>query len=225
MTPEERLTLDAFKRMVEAIPHKGGSKMPTAKPITLVQHNEQLAQRDAMIADLQEQLLLKWSVAELSYVSPLKEEVTSWRQKCAELAKRTEDLDTALYKEQTLRGVAEREAATLHARLAELRPMLEHAWNAAEARLGTADTISQEEHLRAVSQLQADLSVLKLERAELQATLRAACSTCTRTQNMGLRAEELAALRSQLALAEERRRPARHRPGAVVNVGWDPEGD
>lgn len=37
-------------------------------------------------------------------------------------------------------------------------------------------------------------------------------------------ADENRALRSQLALAEERRRPARHRPGDQRPVGWDPEG-
>ena len=34
----------------------------------------------------------------------------------------------------------------------------------------------------------------------------------------------VAALRGQLALAEERKRPERRRP-AEVQVGWDPEGD
>lgn len=37
--------------------------------------------------------------------------------------------------------------------------------------------------------------------------------------------EEVRALRSQLALAESRRAPARHRPGPQVSVGWDPEGE
>ena len=37
--------------------------------------------------------------------------------------------------------------------------------------------------------------------------------------------ELVSSLRSQLALAEERRRPARHRPGEQVSVGWDPEGE
>ena len=37
--------------------------------------------------------------------------------------------------------------------------------------------------------------------------------------------EENAALRSQLALAESKRKPARHRPGEQVSVGWDPEGE
>ena len=37
--------------------------------------------------------------------------------------------------------------------------------------------------------------------------------------------QENAALRCQLALAESKRKPARHRPGDQVSVGWDPEGD
>ena len=105
----------------------------------------------------------------------LRAEVTSWRQKCAELEKRTEDLDSARYK-------AEREAADLRERYAWLEGQM--SW-----RFGMRDERGEDEPLT--------------------------CETC----------EQLAALRSQLAIAEERRRPARHRPGAVVNVGWDPEGD
>lgn len=37
--------------------------------------------------------------------------------------------------------------------------------------------------------------------------------------------QEVLALRAQLALAESRRAPARHRPGPQVSVGWDPEGE
>jgi hypothetical protein len=121
------------------------------------------------------QLFMRREIAVTVHMDELRAGAASWQQKCAELEKRTEDLDTALYKEQTLRGAAEREVE-------ELREKLRRKWKLAEEISG--DTVSGIRH-----------------------------------------AAEVAALRSQLALAEERRRPARHRPGAVVNVGWDPEGD
>lgn len=45
------------------------------------------------------------------------------------------------------------------------------------------------------------------------------------TTRVGRCDQEIVALRSQLALAESKRKPARHRPGEQVSVGWDPEGE